>query len=695
MPMPLSGRQAKKRICRVMMAALLAGSAMGAEAQPANQALPAFPGAEGFGAWAVGGRGGDVYLVTTLADYGPDEPPIEGSLRAAVEAEGPRTVVFGVAGTLALERPLEIHHPYLTLAAQTAPGDGVALKNYGVDIHADEVVLRHLRVRPGDVGGVEQDAINVRSRNVIVDHCSVSWGTDETLSVIGAATDVTVQHCLIAESLNESVHSKGAHGYGTLITASGDVTIHHTVYAFHESRSPRPKDVLLDFRHNLVVGYGDQPGYNYADFTRMNYVGNVIEPRAYSKAPRCGFNVGGANARIFAAGNRLLADGRLIADEREFLCPTRGLTQDELDERVRVAMPIAAPSVTGTPPEELRETLLGEAGATLPARDAVDRRVLGLVEAKEGGIIDSQEDVGGWPELSVAEAPEDRDRDGMPDAWERRHGLDPEDGDDHREDLDGDGYTNLEEYLNGTDPAEPFRWIPPPTLVADGPAFADSVLVVTVEAGDPSVPVHVTLDGSEPTAASPRYREPLRLTESTHVRAKVVQPGVHTTAAFAFFEKLDWLDALADLPADLRSGLRATHYEADDWDEGPPPEALTPTATDVADDIDAVLQRNEPGTAVLLDGYLDVPRDGVYTFYLHDDTRSRLLIDGRVVTPGMPSGQRPGRIALRSGKHRFHLRSLHEAPRRDGSLTWEGSGIDRQPIPAARLSYGPADSSTH
>ena len=657
----------------------------GASAQP----VPAFPGAEGFGMYAVGGRGGDVHIVTTLADYGEDEAPTPGSFRAAVEAEGPRTVVFAVAGYVELVRPLEIHEPFLTVAAQTAPGDGVTIRNHGLDIHADEVILRHLRVRPGDVSGTELDAINVRSRNVIIDHCSVSWATDETLSVVGGATNVTVQRCLIAESLNESVHAKGSHGYGTLITASGDVSIHHSVYAFHQSRNPRPKDVRLDFRHNLIVGHGDQPGYNYDDFTVMNYVGNIVEPRAYSKDPACGFNVGGANARIFATDNHRTEEGRLVAADDELLCPSRALTQDTLDARVRIGTPHATPSVTPTPPEDLKRTLLGDVGATLPARDAVDERILGLIERGEGGLVDSQDDVGGWPDLAAPEPPEDADRDGMPDAWERRHGLDPADGTDHRGDIDGDGYTNLEEFLNGTDPAEPFRWTPPPVIVADGPAFADSI-VVTIELADQALPVHVTLDGTEPMASSPRYDAPLRLTESTPVRARVIAPDVHTTSAFASFERLDWQEA--ETVGRLVPGLRFARYEADDWDEGPPPEALTPVATGVTSDLGAILARAEPRTAVILDGFLEVPLDGVYTFYLDDDPRSRLLLGGDVVTPGMPTDQRPGRVALRAGLHRVQVRSLHEAPRRRASLRWEGPGIDRGPIPADRLFHLPTDS---
>ena len=667
----------RRRVAALLVA--LAGWASAASAQ-----VPAFPGAEGYGMWTVGGRGGDVYRVTTLADYGEDEAPVPGSLRAAVEADGARTVVFRVSGLLELVRPLGIWNDSLTIAGQSAPGEGVTLTGHGLEVWASEVVLRHLRVRPGDTAREEQDAINVRNGPAIIDHCSVSWATDETLSVIQRATAVTVQNCLIAESLNRSVHHKGAHGYGTLITASGEVSIHHSVYALHGSRNPRPKDVRLDFRHNLVYGWGDQPGYTYEDFLEMNYVDNVVEPLGFSNHPDCAFNVGGANARIYARGTlRVAADGRQ-RDADEWLCASRGYEQEVVADVVRVGVPFPAPAVSATLPERLKAELLATVGATRPARDAVDRRVLGLVERGEGRIIDSQAEVGGWPVPPAAVPPADDDRDGMPDAWERAHGLDPSDGGDHRADADGDGYTNLEEWLNETDPREPFRWAPPPTLSpAPGTPFVDS-LVVTVAADGP---VRYTTDGSEPGPDALLVAGPLTLTETTHLRARAEGAGA-TTSAVALYPRLDWRPASA--PGPTAPGLRAAVYQADDWDEGPTPEALTPTARAVAADLDAVLTRAEP-TGVVLEGWLDVPADGVYAFWFSDHPRSRLLVDGEPVSAGMPSGERPARLALRAGPHRIGVRGLHEHRQPDASLTWAGPGFDRRAVAPARFSHTPSD----
>lgn len=411
-----------------------------------GQTVPAFPGAEGFGATTPGGRGGTVWLVTTTADYGEAEEEIDGSLRQAVEAEGARTILFRVGGYIDLKRPLVIEHPHVTIAGQTAPGDGAAIRHYGIVVEAPHVVLRHLRVWPGDVAGAEQDAIDIRAGHVVVDHCSVGWGTDEVLSVTGGATNVTIQYTLIAESLNESVHRKGAHGYGTLIDDADSVTIHHSIYALHRSRNPRPKDALLDFRHNLIYGWGDAAGYNIDDRTRLNYVGNHLYPLPYSSHPETAFHFGGDGSRVYAHGNTL--EGRDINHQQDLFL----MRADGVDlASIFVEHPFGTPSVTKRG-GDLMEYLLDNVGATLPRRDAIDRRIVELIRHGEGRLIDSQADVGGWPRLEGGVAPLDSDGDGMPDEWEIAHGLDPHDPADAHGDPDGDGYTNLEEYLNGTDP---------------------------------------------------------------------------------------------------------------------------------------------------------------------------------------------------------------------------------------------------
>ena len=415
------------------------------EAAPAP--VPAFPGAEGAGAMARGGRGGRVIAVTNLDDSGP------GSLRAAVNAKGPRTVVFAVAGNIELASTLAITEPFLTVAGQAAPGGGICLKNYDCTIAADHVVIRFVRARPGDVAKKPVDgfSVNEGSHNVIIDHCSASWSVDETLSVSGGNIDrVTVQWCLISESLSHSVHHKGAHGYGALVRADGDVSYHHNVFAHHSSRNPRPgtyedarkRGIIFDFRNNLVYGWGSRAGYSSADKANINYVGNYLKPNASSKTPRTAFSVGGhGTTALYVAGNFFEGSPEGSRDNWRLI--------DKADQAVHAPTPFPfAPVTTDVADAALVAQLLGDVGATLPVRDSVDTRVLRQVRDGTGKIIDSQNDVGGWPQLAAGRAPADTDGDGMPDTWETAHSLDPKNAADGPKLVAGTGYTQLETYLN-------------------------------------------------------------------------------------------------------------------------------------------------------------------------------------------------------------------------------------------------------
>jgi len=419
--------------------------------------IPAFPGAEGFGAYSLGGRGGKVMLVTTLADYIPrKEEPILGSFRAACEARGPRIVVFRVAGVIELKAGIVIRNPYLTIAGQSAPGGGVCLKNRAVFIKdTHDVVIRYLRVRPGDEAGVELDALSTatNSKNVILDHCSVSWANDEVLSVSGPGQDnITVQWCLIAESMNQSHHRKGAHGYGSLIRTDGNVTFHHNLYAHHSTRCPRPgtygdrQSLLLDFRNNVIYNWVAPAGYSSRDPVRMNYIGNYLRPGPSTKQRKYGFKVGGEATKIFASGN--VQEGTVCGPGQEWVVIGRARDVNKM------AKPFDVASVQTHSAREAYRKVLANVGATLPVRDAVDVRIIGHVKRGKGGVINSQRDVGGWPRYGGTEPPADQDEDGMPTEWERKHGFDPGDPTDASKDGDGDGYTNVEEFLNGTEPRQ-------------------------------------------------------------------------------------------------------------------------------------------------------------------------------------------------------------------------------------------------
>jgi len=413
---------------------------------------PAFPGAEGFGKYAIGGRGGKVYAVTHLGDRGP------GSFREACEAAGPRTVVFRVSGTIALEDELEIEHPYITIAGQTAPGGGICIKNYQFEFDTQHLIVRHLRVRPGTEKGKEQDAFGGGGDHIIVDHCSASWGVDETLS-INKASNLTVQWCIVSESLYDSIHKKGKHGYGGLWGGPGG-SFHHNLLAHHSSRNPRAsgnrESGLIDVRNNVIYNWGFNSAYG-GELWGRNWIGNY-----YKYGPATSRDT---RSRIFIQKDprgKMYADGNFVHDFPKITKDNwkGGIEFQEdgeaTEETLRVLVPFAVAPVATQGAEEAFALVLEQAGA-LP-RDSVDARI--VEEARTGtaahgrsyegggnGIIDTPEDVGGWPELVSTEPPADTDGDGMPDAWESDHGLDPANPDDGPR-IREDGYSELEVYLN-------------------------------------------------------------------------------------------------------------------------------------------------------------------------------------------------------------------------------------------------------
>jgi hypothetical protein len=419
---------------------------LGSMGWPAD--LPAFPGAEGFGATTPGGRGGKVLFVTHLGDSGP------GSLRAACEAEGPRIVVFRTAGLIRLEKPIVVKYPFLTLAGQSAPGDGICLRDYPFQVATHDVVIRFLRSRLGDVVGRPEDCIDVLhgSSKVVVDHCSATWSLDECLSLSGNVSDVTVQWCLIGEALDRSKHPKGAHGYGSLMRANGPISLHHNLWVHNRSRNPRlgdnynkPPYPSFDFRNNVIYDFGHTCSGLTQGVFPVNYVANTILPGPSSSA-RTAITVGGpSDLTFFVQGN--VMDGRdLPASDT-----ARLFSRMEIDgtRQVRIVdSPFVAPQVKTLPAGEAFDAVLATVGASLPVRDSVDSRIVSEVRTRKGSIIDSQTQVGGWPEYRSGDPAKDSDGDGMPDAWETAHGLNPNDPADAGLDRNGDGYTHVEEYLN-------------------------------------------------------------------------------------------------------------------------------------------------------------------------------------------------------------------------------------------------------
>ncbi|MBN1866977.1 pectate lyase [Candidatus Sumerlaeota bacterium] len=473
--------------------------------------IPAFPGAEGFGADSLGGRGGTLYEVTNLNDSGT------GSLRAAVQASGPRIVVFRVSGTIILQSRLDIQNPYITIAGQTAPGDGIAVRDRGIVVKASHVVVRFIRSRLGDArSDQEDDAIWISVGNhVIFDHCSASWSVDETFSCSSGENtlkNVTVQWCLITESLNNSIHDKGAHGYGSLIRGSygAAYTYHHNYYCHHRGRSPRPgnynsisidpQGLLFNFRNNVICNWGGSyAGYN-ADsdsVLKMNYVGNYLKLGVNSTLGHA-FREESVNDQGYFTGNYY--DGAYPADSYTLVrFPTSWTAQKIAD--YQNTPEFAVESVQTDDALAAYDRVLDFAGAVFPNRDSADDRLLADVVDGTGQIIDTPTQVGGWPTLNSTTPPTDDDHDGMADDWETTHGLNSGDPADGNLDRNGDGYTNVEEYLN---------WLVRPTVsiaVLDDSASesGDTASFIVTRTGYANLPLEVNLAASGTATAGTDY----------------------------------------------------------------------------------------------------------------------------------------------------------------------------------------------
>jgi hypothetical protein len=430
---------------------------------PPQTGLPVFPGAEGFGTRTPAGRGGRVLEVTTLADSGP------GSLREAIEQPGPRIVIFRVGGTIELKDFLFINHPFLTIAGQTAPGGGICLKNAGLTITTHDVLIQHLRIRPGIEGKItpeHNDAVAILGRHgridgashVVLDHLSLSWGEDETVSVWYGGHDITISNCIISEALNKARHEKRTHRAGLLIgDGSYHVSVHHCLLAHNDFRNPLVSSGgTHDIVNNVVYNWGVLPAeiVDPDANTFLNFTGNYFRPGPSSR--RDCFEIlinptrkyGVAKPKFFVQGN--LGPHRKSSEASDWSLVGYGFSDREpAPEEFRCRDPFPVHAVTATGAEEAFEQVLAGAGATVPERDAVDRRIVAEVRSGGGRIIDSPGDVGGYSSLASGTPPVDSDHDGMPDDWETAAGLDPNDPADNNRDRDVDGYTNIEEYLHG------------------------------------------------------------------------------------------------------------------------------------------------------------------------------------------------------------------------------------------------------
>lgn len=420
--------------------------------QQASEPVLAFPGAEGFGKYTKGGRGGKVMIVSNLQDKGP------GSLREAIELAEPRTIVFSVSGNIELESPLEIKYGNLTIAGQSAPGQGICLRNYPLEIKGNNIIIRYIRSRLGDLEEQQEDAISaLKNKDIIVDHCSFSWATDEVASFYDNE-NFTLQWSIISESLNKSVHEKGEHGYGAIWGGKG-ASFHHNLLAHHKSRLPRfngartykedqPELEVVDFRNNVIYNWKANSAYA-GEEGRYNMVNNYYKPGpATSKSKRSRIvEPWEPYGAFYLRGNYMHGDPAVSEDN------SKGVAGKN-PEVALVQQPVEVMDIPEQSAAAAYEQVLAHAGASLQ-RDAVDQRLVREVRngsaafgANSDGIIDSQEDVEGWPELKSTRAAADKDKDGMPDSWEEAQGLNPDDPKDATAYGEDSHYTNLERYLN-------------------------------------------------------------------------------------------------------------------------------------------------------------------------------------------------------------------------------------------------------
>ena len=435
----------------------------------------AFPGAEGFGKYTTGGRGGKVYIVSNLNDKGP------GSFREAAEAKGKRIIVFGVSGTIHLQTKLSIKGD-ATIAGQSAPGDGICFADYSVSLGGDNIIVRYLRFRMGDryqKGGMvdgsgSDDAFGgVRRKNIIIDHCSMSWSTDEVCSIY-AGDSTTLQWNLISEPLNYSYHFETGdkdyehHGFGG-IWGGKHLSAHHNLFAHCNNRNPRfdgirnTQEENVDYRNNVIYNWGinniyagEGGSYNlvnnyfkYGPSTNMNARSRIVSPGRWDKPPI-------PYGKFYVSGNYV--DESADVTNNNLLGVKMGNNGTEEDKKNAIVdKPVSAVTIPLQSALDAYEDVLKFVGAS-HRRDTLDERIISNVKNRTGRFIDVQGGfphgteytltINAWPALNSLPSPADTDKDGMPDDWERKNVLNPDDPSDAPKKSLHIFYSNIEMYLN-------------------------------------------------------------------------------------------------------------------------------------------------------------------------------------------------------------------------------------------------------
>lgn len=462
--------------------------------------IPAFPGAEGGGAYTPGGRGGKVITVTSLADSGP------GTFREACETGGARIIVFNVSGIIRLKSPINIRAPYITIAGQTAPGDGVCITGASVLLDTHDIIIRHMRFRRGqqDVA-FRDDALGGNCiGNIIIDHCSATWGLDENMSIYRhvynrgkdgyglklPTVNITIQNSIFAEALDVYNHAFGA-------TIGGHNSMFcRNLFASNISRNCSiGMNEDFNFVNNVTFNWWNRSIDGGDNTSRLNIINNYFKPGPITPKDQpiayriikleTGRSAEAKNKYGKAYVNGNIVEGNKKVTKDNWNGGVQGYDPKKADtplEEVRMEKPFDMPYVKVMDTKNAYKWVLNNVGATFPKRDAVDQRIVKTVktgktyyvkDAKEfispyvkrrlpadsykQGIITDPNQVGGLPEYNGTPYI-DTDKDGMPDAWEIKYGLNPNDSGDAVLDCNGDGYTNIEKYINGIDPTIKVDW---------------------------------------------------------------------------------------------------------------------------------------------------------------------------------------------------------------------------------------------
>ncbi|MEL6338760.1 MAG: hypothetical protein AAFQ65_02565 [Myxococcota bacterium] len=449
-----------------------------------NERAVAFPGAVGFGAEATGGRFGRVLKVTQLGDSG------SGSLRWALEQSGPRIVVFETGGVIELKDRIDVLHGDLTLAGQTAPGDGIVVRGARLRILADNVIVRGMRFRPGHSGDGEKfsdrDCLSISTtgqvagfrgevNNVVVDHNSCSWSTDEMMTVWGRASNITFSNNLLAEALRNAKHPEGSHSMGLLVATSSDsdraprrVSVARNLLANSDYRCPairktREFEFINNFCFNFFHRSESYGSNNEAHFIK-NYYENAGNGRDDGKSQAAIIRSQSGDT-FFLDDNRDNERVTSSADSQLDLTPGAG--------SIRSTPVFSGSGVPEFDVQDVRSELLATAGARWPRRDDTDQRILTDVRDGFPRRVNDVGEVGGYPTYSEGQAPTDSDGDGMPDDFEEQYGLDPT-RNDAAGDTDRDGFTNIEEYINGLISGFDFGDDPAPSPPSEDPLFVEA-----------------------------------------------------------------------------------------------------------------------------------------------------------------------------------------------------------------------------